>query len=134
MSRENVEIVRNAIEAFGREGVDGSLRYYHPEVEWTTSQALVGGGTFRGHQGLRRYFANFDDEFDDLRIEPDKFIDAGEQVIGSVRISGRGRRAAPRRTDPGLGRLAAVRPDLPRPQLPGHGRRSRSRRAIGVVA
>ena len=94
MSQENVEVVRSAIEAFGREGVDGSLRYYDPEVEWTTSQALVGGGTFRGHEGLRRYFANFDDEFDDLRIEPDKFIDAGEQVIGSVRISG-ARRAAP---------------------------------------
>ncbi len=91
MSQENVEVVRSAIEAFGREGVDGSLRYYDPEVEWTTSQALVGGGTFRGHEGLRRYFANFDDEFDDLRIEPDKFIDAGEQVIGSVRISGRGK-------------------------------------------
>ena len=91
MSEENVEIVRNAIEAFGHEGVDGSLRYYDPEIEWTTTEALIGGGTFRGHEGLRRYFGNFDDEFDDLRIEPDWLIDAGEQVISSVRISGRGK-------------------------------------------
>jgi ketosteroid isomerase-like protein len=31
------------------------------------------------------------DEIDDLRIEPEQLIDAGEQVVVSMRISGRGK-------------------------------------------
>ena len=30
MSQENVEVVRRAVEAYGREGRDGVLRYYDP--------------------------------------------------------------------------------------------------------
>jgi hypothetical protein len=41
MSQENVEIVRRAIEAYEREGLDGSLRYYDPEIEWTSTDAYM---------------------------------------------------------------------------------------------
>jgi ketosteroid isomerase-like protein len=91
MSQENVEIVRRAIEAYGREGLDGSLRYYDPEVEWTSTGAYIEPATYRGHEGVRRYLGTMEEEFDDLRIEPVELIDAGEQVISSVRISGRGK-------------------------------------------
>ena len=45
-----------------------------------------------GHEGVRRYLGTVADEFDDLRIEPLELIDAGDQVVVSVRISGRGER------------------------------------------
>jgi len=91
MSRENVEIVRRAIEAYEREGLDGSLRYYDPEIEWTSTDAYIEAATYRGHDGVCRYLGTMEAEFDDLRIEPVELIDAGEQVISRVRISGRGR-------------------------------------------
>jgi uncharacterized protein len=91
MSQENVQIVRRAIEAYGREGLDGTLRYYHPEIEWTSTGGYIEPGTYRGHEGLRRYMGSMEGEFDGLRIEPVELIDAGEQVVSSVRISGRGR-------------------------------------------
>jgi hypothetical protein len=37
MSEENVEVVRGAITAYGREGLDGVLRLYDPEIEWTST-------------------------------------------------------------------------------------------------
>jgi ketosteroid isomerase-like protein len=51
MSRENVEIVRRAIEAYEHEGLDGSLRSYDPEIEWTSTDAYIERATYRGHEG-----------------------------------------------------------------------------------
>jgi ketosteroid isomerase-like protein len=91
MSQEKVEIVRRAVEAYELEGLDGSLRYYAPEIEWTATPAAIERDTYHGHDGLRRLFANFDDEFDDLRFDVEELIDAGDQVIVTIRIGGRGR-------------------------------------------
>ena len=91
MSEENVEIVRRAVEAFEREGLEGSLRHYDPEIEWSTTGAWIEAATYRGHEGVRRYFGHLDDEFDDLRFEVEELIEAGDQVILTVRAGGRGK-------------------------------------------
>lgn len=91
MSEENLELVRRAIEAYGREGLDGVLGYYDPEIEWTSTGDYIERATYRGHDGLRRYLGTMEEEFKDLRIEPVELIDAGEQVISSVRFTGRGK-------------------------------------------
>lgn len=82
---EKIEVVRRAIEAYGREGLDGTLRYYDPEIEWTSTGDYIVRATYRGHDGLRRYLGTMEEEFEDLRIEPVELIDAGEQAISSVR-------------------------------------------------
>jgi ketosteroid isomerase-like protein len=79
MSQENVEIVRRAVEAYGREGLDGALRYYDPEVEREPTGAYIERATCRGHEGVRRYLRSMEEEFEDLRIEPEELIDAGER-------------------------------------------------------
>jgi ketosteroid isomerase-like protein len=91
MSQENVKILRRAIEAYGREGLDGTLRYYDPEIEWTSTGEWIERATYSGHEGVRRYLGTMEAEIKDLRIEPVELIDAGDQVISSVRISGRGK-------------------------------------------
>jgi uncharacterized protein len=91
MSQENVDTVRRSIEAYGRKGLDGTLRHYDPEVEWEATEGFIEAGTYRGHEGIRRYFGTMEEEFEDVRIEPEELIDAGEQVISAVRISGRGK-------------------------------------------
>jgi uncharacterized protein len=91
MSRENVDAVRRALEAYGREGLDGYLRYLDPEIEWTSTGEWIERATYRGHEGVRRYLGSIEAEFEDLRVEPVELIDAGDQVISSVRISGRGK-------------------------------------------
>ena len=91
MSQENVEIVRRALEAYEREGLDGLMCYLDPQIEWTTTGAFLEAATYHGHEGVRRYLGAMIDEFDDLRNTPEEFIDAGEQVVLTTRASGRGK-------------------------------------------
>jgi ketosteroid isomerase-like protein len=91
MSEGNVEIVRRAIEAYGHEGLGGTLRFYDPEIEWTSTGDYIEAATYRGHDGLRRYLGTMEEQFEDLRVEPVELIDAGERVISSVRFTGRGK-------------------------------------------
>jgi ketosteroid isomerase-like protein len=61
-----------------------------PEIEWTTTDAWIKRATHRGHEGVRRCLGTTEAEYEDLRVEPVEVIDAGEQVVSSVRISSRG--------------------------------------------
>ena len=91
MSEENVEVVRRAVEAYESEGLAGSMRYYAPEIEWFATPTAIDQATYRGHEGLRRLFGTFDAEFDELRFDLEELIEAGDQVIVTIRIGGQGR-------------------------------------------
>src|SRR5436309_7144032 len=91
MSQENVEIVRRALEAFAQGGLDATLRFYDPEVTWEEALDEPEAETYRGHDGLRALVEKWLVPFDDLRIEPEEFIDAGETVVMPYRFRGRER-------------------------------------------
>jgi uncharacterized protein len=93
VSQENVQVVRRGYAAYERDGLAGLLRHLHPEVEWTTTGAFMEAGTYRGHEGVRRYLGSMLDEFEDPRNEPEEVIDAGDQVVVSARLTGRGKRS-----------------------------------------
>lgn len=81
MSAQNVELVRAALEAFNEGGIDRALAYVAPDLEFDFSRAL---GPNRGVYGLDQTRAVLDDlagTWESLRIEPQEFIEAGEQVI-----------------------------------------------------
>jgi ketosteroid isomerase-like protein len=92
MSKENVEAARRGFEALEREGVEGFLEFIDPEFETTTPPELtVEPATYRGREGLRRYFESFYEIMEEVRFEPEEFIDAGEQVVIPARLVARGR-------------------------------------------
>ena len=86
-----MEIVRRAYEAYERDGLEGLLSRLHPEIEWTTTGGFLEAATYRGHDGVRRYLGAMIDEFDDLRNEPEEYIEAGKQVVVTSRASGHGK-------------------------------------------
>jgi ketosteroid isomerase-like protein len=89
---DNVEILRRGYEAFAARGVDGFLEYIHPEFELVTPPGLaLEPQTYRGHEGVRRYFDSFYEAVDEIRVEPDEFIPVGEKVIVPFRLTTRGR-------------------------------------------
>jgi ketosteroid isomerase-like protein len=90
MSQENVESVKRAMEAFNERDLDRMLEFADPEVEWHPPAELPGTSVYHGHDGVRRATADMLDAFGDLRAEPERFIDAGEQVIALYRWRGRG--------------------------------------------
>jgi ketosteroid isomerase-like protein len=92
MSRENVESVQQGFEALRRDGVEAVLELVDPEFEMATPPELtLEPSTYRGHAGLRRYFETFYEVMDEVRFEPEEFIDAGDRVVVPVRLVVRGR-------------------------------------------
>lgn len=96
MSEENVELVRRLFEAFGPDvdpagpDMDLAIEFLHSDLDYRAVEgALDDVGVLHGHEAVRRYWEQWDETFDEFRAEPEQLIDAGEQVVAAVRISGR---------------------------------------------
>jgi ketosteroid isomerase-like protein len=91
MSRENVEIVRDAAAAFNRGDLDAFFEYSADDIDYRAAEgALDDRGPMHGKDAVRGYMQDWLDMFDDLKSEALELIDAGEdQVIAVLRISGR---------------------------------------------
>src|SRR5437763_12655254 len=81
MSQENVELVRRGFERFNDGDVDGFLQLCAPNVEVRDASELPGARVSRGHDAVRAWYAQLLDAFDDLRFEPEEFIDVGDRVL-----------------------------------------------------
>ena len=92
MSEENVEVVRRSVEAFTAGDVERMLAYADPDGE--LHSAIIGraeGRVYRGHDGLRQWFADSMESFEELRTELTEFRDLGDRVVALGHIHARGR-------------------------------------------
>ena len=90
--QENVEIMRAWFDAFNRGGIEETMRYLDPEIEWTTTSAALVAGTYHGHEGVRQWERRAFARWENLRVEPERFIDAAEQVVIPMRLTARDKR------------------------------------------
>ena len=90
MSQENVEKVRAGYEAFSRRDLDAALAHIDPEIEWQQSSAFPDARTFHGHDGVRRFFEQVFEIFDESDFIPQEIIDLGNRVVVVHRFVGRG--------------------------------------------
>jgi ketosteroid isomerase-like protein len=92
MSQENVEIVRAALETTSIRDIDGVIERLDPEVRFDLSERVFNPGIYEGHDGFRRFVQEIDEVWEDFRIEPLEFIDAGEdKVVVSYLVHARGK-------------------------------------------
>jgi ketosteroid isomerase-like protein len=92
MSRSDIDVAKAATEAFGRDGVEALLPLIHPEFETTTPAGLAAEpDTYRGHEGIRRYFDSFYEAMDKVWLEADDFREVGGKVMVPGRLGSRGR-------------------------------------------
>jgi ketosteroid isomerase-like protein len=91
MSAEDVESVKRGFEAMSR-GLEEALPLIDPEFEMvTTAQYAAEPDTYRGRDGVRRWFAGFDGVMDRVRVEPRRLEDAGNgRVIAEFTLTARG--------------------------------------------
>jgi ketosteroid isomerase-like protein len=93
MLRENVEIVRRALELWNRGDVDGALEEAADDVMVDMSNAIgPDKGVYRGKERIRELWTSFHDAADAIRWEPEEFIEVDEErliVAGRVRMRGR---------------------------------------------
>jgi ketosteroid isomerase-like protein len=108
MSEENVETVRRTFEAFSDGGIDAALEYCDPEIEWWAPPEWLEDRLYRGHEGVRELTAFWTQQFDELQLEPERFIDlGGDHVLALIHQSGRIRGSSDRIEQP-FGYLADI--------------------------
>ena len=92
MLPENLEIVERGVEAFNDRGVEGIIPYIHPEFEATTPPNLASEpDTYRGHDGIRRWFDSFYEVMDQIRWDPHSFQQVGDRVVVEFTLRARGK-------------------------------------------
>jgi hypothetical protein len=89
MSHENVEIVRAIYDEWLRGG--RALDMFDPEMSMLESKTLPGAASAHGIGAVQKYMESFANYWDEIRFEPQEYIDAGEQVVVIARLVGRGK-------------------------------------------
>jgi ketosteroid isomerase-like protein len=91
MSEENVEIAHRAYEAFNTGDISGWLALHSADAELHDLPNLPDASVHRGHAELRTWVEGVLETAEDFRVDPQRFIDAGQFMLVPVRISGTGR-------------------------------------------
>jgi ketosteroid isomerase-like protein len=95
MSQENVEIVRDAFDAFTRGDIEGVLRRCDESIVITQPAELPGASRQQhGHSGVLEAFAIWPEQWDDYRIEISRIVaDPGDYVVVATQSRGRGKQS-----------------------------------------
>jgi ketosteroid isomerase-like protein len=94
MSQENVEIVRSVYDAAARGDSERVFALYDPEVVLDSSrlEVVTTLEVYRGHDGLRTFFRDWNEAWESIDYDVEELIDAGgQQVVSVVTRHGRGR-------------------------------------------
>jgi uncharacterized protein len=90
MSEENLELVRRSFLAYEQGGLDALAEFWHPDMSWRAAEgALDDIGVFHGHDAMRRYYREWEETFDEVSIDVEELIVAGDKVVAAVRGVGK---------------------------------------------
>jgi ketosteroid isomerase-like protein len=92
VAESDVELVKQGYEALATGGFEAWLPLFDPDFELTTPAALASEpGIYRGPDGVRRWFDEFYEAMDEVRLEPQEFDEVGEWVVVPFTIIACGR-------------------------------------------
>lgn len=91
MSGEGVDRLQAAYEAFKSQDIPTVMAAFDEQIEWTTPDNIPFGGTYHGHQGVGEFFGQLPQHFDELHVDPEEFIDAGDVIVVPIHLHGRGK-------------------------------------------
>jgi ketosteroid isomerase-like protein len=82
VSEENVEIVRESLEAYTRRDVEALRRVTTADIEldWSASRGWL-AGVYRGFEEVMRFYAEYFEAFGEIVIEAESYIPTGDLVV-----------------------------------------------------
>ena len=97
MSQENVEVVRRFYDGLARDL--GSAHWteahltelFDPEIHVDQTRRVLNPSSYDGYDGLLRGMGEIQDAWERWCLQPERFVDAGEQVVVVETAHGRGR-------------------------------------------
>jgi ketosteroid isomerase-like protein len=89
---DNVALVKKLFDAFKRRDLDATLELMDPKVEFFAPTATLTheGTSYRGHDGIRTYFADVERLWEELRVMPAEYLAEGDRVLVLGQIHARG--------------------------------------------
>ena len=84
----NADTVRRAFDAFSRRDLSALLTLADPEIQFMPATARVAGRAepYCGYDGLRTYLADVARVWQELRSEPQEFVEVGDVVVCTGRV------------------------------------------------
>ncbi len=93
MSEENVEVVRRLYRLWP-DRVSAIVEVLHPDVVIDVySRNVLTPALYHGFDGFRRFLERVEEVWESLQVEPEELIDAGDDVVATVRMWGKRRRS-----------------------------------------
>jgi ketosteroid isomerase-like protein len=90
MSQENVVKTSDFIADYNRRDFDAAVRHFDPQIEWVLP-AIQRSDSCVGPEQVKRFWHGLDETFEELRLDPQEFVDAGDRVAVRLRYYVRGK-------------------------------------------
>jgi ketosteroid isomerase-like protein len=91
VAESNVELIRQGFEDLAASGYEAMLPLIAPDFELTTPPGLAAEpDTYRGPEGMTRYFESFYEAMDEVRFQPHEFREIGDWVVVPFTLTARG--------------------------------------------
>jgi ketosteroid isomerase-like protein len=89
----DIEVVKAMFAAFAARDLETVLTLADPDIEFTAVTGELAGRTdpYRGHEGMRAYFRDVAEVWEELRLTPREFRPAGDLVLVTGKVSARSR-------------------------------------------
>jgi ketosteroid isomerase-like protein len=89
---QNVEVLRRWIEAFNTRDIEALVALTDQGIELHSVFAAVGGATYDGHDGMRRWHRDLQEAWgEEIHLEPEAYFDLGDGTLSFYVYHGRGR-------------------------------------------
>jgi ketosteroid isomerase-like protein len=91
MAETDRDVIEAVFTAFAERDVEGVIARLHADCEFIAVTADHAGRTepYRGHDGIRRYFRDVAEVWDELRVVPSEYRQNGERILVTGRVTAR---------------------------------------------
>jgi ketosteroid isomerase-like protein len=86
----SIDLFRRTVEAWNSGDVERFIEFAHPEVEFRSRLTAVEGQAYKGHDGVRQYFADLAETFDDRKMEIKEIEQRGDWVVATLLLTATG--------------------------------------------
>jgi ketosteroid isomerase-like protein len=87
---ERVELVKRGYEAWNTGDRSWVLEHMSEDVEWISPPEDPDPGTYRGHEGVERFWSQWRAAVGQLNFKPEELTPVGDHVVVTALRSGRG--------------------------------------------
>jgi len=78
---DNAALIRGGYDAFAAGDIPTVLALFDPNITWYSPDTIRFGGTYVGAAAVGEFFSHLPENYRELHVQPDSFIDSGDTVV-----------------------------------------------------